>query len=643
MNPYAYVGTLCVLLWAAWTGAWRLADAFRIPRCLAAMVAVGSAMYVSWLIPGSLSYLSQGPVVLCLAVGAGLLVAASRRIRAGTAVTVGGLDPAREVHWTSSDYVIAIIGLLGCGTLLHEVGYAVPYDLLFPSEAKTGIDVASYHVPCMVRFLQCGTLWDMQNSWQSYSYGYEFIGNLLSFAFHKTWGLWLGHLFALGLSVVALVQITHRVLWAWQPARILRPAPVALLVVGLWSLAFSHAIRQVGKNDVFLAACVLSGFALLLEWAEDVRATRPSPVRQRVLLCLMGAAAGLALATKPTAALYVLFFSGAVAVVRLTAGGGAFRRRWVPALADGLLVGGLAGAMGGFFLVRNLRMVGALSALKNGYRDLLAPHLLEGFVYRLRPVSLGLVFGAVGLAATAAFVQACRRDGGRRAVLALFGAFTVASAATFVLSPNVILGNFYNVRFAICMMSCAMVLSALACAHVCAVFFRLRPLARSACIFVLLLLGVLAVARHWERNPVSGLPGWNRTWHGRPTEVYAWADTLEGGQCILVVGTLYPLGFQGRDWQNHVVADPLSRFSHAQEINAKDPDYVAAAIVAYRPDVVVTSTGEDGVGRHAEIVRWLAGRPDLFDLAYRDDAAMAFRILPEAYEEIGRASCRERV
>lgn len=640
MDPYAYVAMLGVLLWLVAVRIDRLAETLRLPRGLSVLVTLATVSYLSGLAPGILGVLSSGAILVTLAVFAGLLVLAASWLGrpcpvAGDTADVDGGDLGR---WESADVVLAAFGLVGCGPLLHELGFAIPFALLFPSEAKVGTDVASYHLPCMVRFFQAGTLWDLRNSWQSYSYGYEIIGNLPSMAFHKTWGLWMGHLLALGLSVASLVHITAQVVWAWKPVRPVKVAPVAAMVVGLWSLAFSHAIHQVGKNDVFLAASVLAGLAFALEWSQDVNAVSASPLRQRVLLALAGMSLGLAFATKPTAAVYVLAFPLTVASVRLASSRGTVRGRMVRALGDGAIVGGLAVALGGFFPIRNLLMVGSLSALRGGYRDVLAPHLLEGFVYRLRPVSLGFVFGAVAFSVAMVAGRLRRCGPGRRTVLVVFGMFLMAATATFVLSPNVILHDFYNVRFAICMMACAMVVAAIVGAQVLAGFFRLRPILRAVLAGLVGVAGILGLAAHWSRAPVVGLPQQDTTWQGLPTGIYAWADSLTGSRRIFVVGMLYPLGFQGKDWRHDVVAPPLADFPGAQEHTGEDIPYVAAAIGAYRPNVVVSST-ED---HHGDIARWLEEHPEWFEAAYRDGSAVAFHVRPLAYEALRTAFANPR-
>lgn len=632
MNPFAYVAILVVLLWMVGTRSLRMAKALALPRCLSMMVIAASSLYISGLIPGILGCLAPLPFLICLVCVTGVLAGIFRKVHASVQDKPVHLETGGQLErpgaWRAEDVLLATVGLLGCGPLLYEAGYAAFYALLFPAEAKVGIDVAYCHVPCMVRFIQQGTFWDLRNGLQGYSYAYEIIGNAFSFACHKTWGLWLGHWLGLGLTVAALAQVTRKVLWAWQPARPPRLAPVVLMVAGLWSVAFSHAIRQVGKNDIFLNASALAALALLLEWAESVPLASASPLRQRLLLCLAAVAAGLSFGTKPTAACYILFFAGAVVLIRLSASPNAFRNNILPALADGFLVGAIAVVLGGFFLLRNLAMVGSLSAIPNAYRDVLAPHLLKGFVYRLRPVSLAIVFGAVVVSVGAVLSRFWGRSHGPRAVLALFGGFALASTATFVLSPFVIQNNYYNVRYAICMLACTMVVAAIMSAHLSAVFFRLNPVIQAFGALVAGLCIVLWVAFHWNRTTVAGLPGWNVTGFGSPTGIYAWADSLANPCRFLVVGSFYPSGFQGKDWRHDVVAPPLVRSAPEAARSGPVTNTVAADIAAYRPNVVVVGTQ----GEQAEVIRWLEAHPDWFEAVYQDDAARAFRVRQEAFQ-----------
>jgi hypothetical protein len=636
MIAYLYVAVVCVLLCSVGGSAWRLAAAVRLPRGLTTLVLVGLVAYLSVLIPGIMSHLAPWPIVACLVVCALFLLLLARLVRPVPLPSEQVDLPSDNVSaaasgagWGQADYLLAAIGLLGCGPLLYEMGFSLAVTLLFPSEARLCIDVVSYHAPCMITFFQQGSFWDLRNSWQSYSYGYECIGNLLSIVFQRPWGLLLAHVYALGLMAAALVGLVRWVLWAWRPAPAVHRVPIILLTIGLWATAFFHAIRQVGKNDIFVAACVLAALVFLLQWATEIRHAHSARTRRVGLLLLTALAAGLALATKPTAAIYVIYFSGAIVLLRLTERGPTLGAKLYSAVVEGGLVGALASLIGGFFLVRNLIMIHALSAILNGFQEALVLHLAKSFIYRLRPLSLAIVFGVVLVALVAVVYRAyTRRGDGRSRVLALMAGFIVTATLVFIVNPNVILGNFYNVRFAMCMLAGVFVLGAMFARYVLSWFLQQRARLQ----WVLLALGgvlfVAAIAGHWQRHPAPGLAGWDKTYDEQPTDLYKWMNNQMATQCVLVASQVYPLGLYGRDWQNQVVTPPLGRFPEYSFTNVTQ---IAAAVVAYRPALVVASTDRLDAKMETVLARWMGAQTNLFETVYQDAAVTAFRVRPQAY------------
>jgi hypothetical protein len=289
--------------------------------------------------PAAVGVLSRASASL-IAVVVGVLAVAVVPARAGGGVEAAGAGPPPGAlagggsHWPGRA-AIALALVTATGTLALFLGRA--------TEAFRSIDSVTFHLPNVARWLQTGSLWQIDQFIPFQAQGnYPHSGDFLLLSVVLPWSDdWAVRPFALALYAAMAVTV-------WALARELGAPGSAAVAAASASAAVPIALGAVvggGYPDVVtyagLAAAVTFG-------------VRHHRTGARQDLVLAGVALGLAAGTK----WYGLPMAAVVLVVGAAAAAIAGRRRPV-ALRDAALATGIAALTGGIWLVRNLALSGS--------------------------------------------------------------------------------------------------------------------------------------------------------------------------------------------------------------------------------------------------------------------------------------------
>ncbi|MCW2246384.1 hypothetical protein M2352_001975 [Azospirillum fermentarium] len=328
-----------------------------------ALVLAAFVVYLSMVVPGLLGIFHPAAVTGCYAVLAASLLRIGWTTPAAPAAERTRLTPLGALAMLPVAAGAAVLALYPIAQWLALTPDGAPLSLagslrLWVREMTGAVpvtlnwDVVSYHLPGLMEYLQNGTLWSFQGPYQSYSYGFELItgfsvmhGGILS--------VLAGNMLGLAVTVAAGASMV-RSIGVQAPARRLGPVYEALLTLafaGMAMIAIGGSLGQLGKNDVFTAACLLASLALLLRALTTAAAGGSVPVQ----IAGSAAALALAIATKPNTLAYLLAWV-------VTAGVAVWKhpldrrgRRLLAVAAGAALLAGMA------FSLRNLAAFGSLT------------------------------------------------------------------------------------------------------------------------------------------------------------------------------------------------------------------------------------------------------------------------------------------
>jgi hypothetical protein len=592
---------------------------------------LGAAVYVACLVPGFLGVLRTATAyglfsLLCL----GLIGLAHRLSRAAP-----GRDEAgsrTQAPLTCAGWAILAAGLLaGLPLLVYFRLQFLPY-LLQPG-APLPWDTVSYHLPAFIEFWQNGSLWAMAGPYQSYSFAFELIGNFLSHPFAAHWGLVLANTLAL-LFLIAAVAVLVRTLTRYLP--LVDPVswvPGAVLAVGLVTAVDPGSLTYFGKNDVFTTACLVAALGFVLELAT------PGPRgtdRQTGLAALAAAAAGLALGAKPSALAFIPMFTGAVWVSLAVDGATAPWARW-RAIRSAAMVLVLAVALGGFWLVRNLLVLGRLSALDWAWGRSLLANLGNPPLYEVKRGSVLFVTGALALMPALYLAFRARKDRQAWRALLLLAVFHVTACVAFAVTPHALFhhdpnSSRWELRLGLPMFASAAVVFALTATELGSRCSRWPKRYRTTLVASLLLAGAIALPQRWRAAP-EGLPGYDSIRGLPPSGVYRFVQAQASPLRIYAAG-LRPYGLYGRAWANTLFYD-----LHSTALDPPESGQVriAAVVCRFHPDLIAVSIDPheySGAATKPAVVDWLAGQPGLFEEVFSDDTASVFRVRSGAEERL---------
>lgn len=325
-----------------------------------AFVATAFLTYASMVVPGILGIFHPAVLTGCYAALTAALLYAGWKAPAPAPAEQTRLTPVGRLVLVPATAIAAVLAVWPLAKRLGLTPEGIPHSLfrtlwLWVQEmtGRTPItlnwDVVSYHLPGLMEFLQNGTLWSFRGPYQSYSYGYELItgfsvmnggiltvlaGNMLGPALAVAAG-------ALAVRCIGAHTPTRRLGWVYEVLLTLTFASLTMVAVG-------GSLSQLGKNDVFAAACLLAALALLLQ-----ALTRPEGRAPAIL----GSAAALALAfaTKPNTLAYLPLWGATAGIIVWKHSLDRRAWRWLPVAVAAVLAVGMA------FSLRNLVAFGSLT------------------------------------------------------------------------------------------------------------------------------------------------------------------------------------------------------------------------------------------------------------------------------------------
>lgn len=622
MTMYVAAVCLTVLLMLTVVEKARL---LAIPSVLAGCIITAGLLYVSCLIPGSLGILYVSVIYICFILLAVVLLLALQRFHPAEIVS-----PPDSAPRSFFDYILIIVGIIAALPLFRQIQISWPWALRHPSE-NLGWDTVSYHLPGFIEFFQAHSLWSLEGPYQSYSFAFELVGNFFSMPFHAHWGLVLADCFAATLIVVALSSVS-RMLVAQLPLR--RPVswiPCAVLVIGIWVQIHTESIGDIGKNDVFMAACLIAALAFLLELATD---TSGSFTRRNSLIALTGISAGLALATKPSALGFVPFFAGAVWLESL-----ARKESWKRAFLAALVVLVLSGLLGGFWLMRNLIVFGKLSAVSSGWDSSLIANLNNPALYEWKSGSRRFVLGLLAVIPATGWLLVYQWRNRKVLLFVLLILFHLTACVAFAITPHAIFhgslsSSVWKLRLGMPLFISAALIYSLTVVYLFAVLSVWRGWIKSVLICLPVLVLMLALPFYWQQNPASGLPGYETVRGLLKTEIYQWVQTQQSPIRIYSAG-LRPYGLYGENWANKIFYDlNLSELSPVEEGKIR----VAAIVRKFSPNLILISVdpnSDSGAGAEKpDVVKWMRGLPECFEEVFNDETVSGFRVKAGAGEQL---------
>lgn len=510
----------------------RLTALTGLERCLAGAVLATAALIAMHIVPAALGVLDRWTVAV-LAAGA-LAGAASLPPAAGTAPETSAPAEHGRAAAQAVSFVLAAVAVAAVAI------YALAVAARLGGVPSTFIDTTTFHLPGVGRWIQAGSIWQIDQFLPGQAQGYyPGNGNVVQLAAVLPWS----SDFLVRFVNLPFYAITGLALYgSGRELGARGPAAAVTAAAAISVPAVTSYVVDSPTPDAVMYATFAAGAFFLLRHARS---------RARADILLAGLGLGIAFGSR---------WYGVSSVAIVIAGwllAQTFARRWSRRLAiDALCMAGLIAAGGGTWLARNWVEAGnpvfpvEVSALgvtvfdapRDAVRELVGfsisdylgdPGVLGDFILPGLKIQLGYV-GVVVLALSLAAIWAgarSRRELRGAAALCL-GAGSLALCAAYVLTPYTALGlqdlpyeMGANVRYLVP----ALLLAAPATAWFMARSGRARPLYEAALLVVALdairrgvdvsaanvlvatvaaaaLAGTaVAVAAAWRRGPALGL------------------------------------------------------------------------------------------------------------------------------------------
>jgi 4-amino-4-deoxy-L-arabinose transferase-like glycosyltransferase len=598
----------------------------ELPQYLSTALFCTALVYLSALVPGIFGFLTitNSYILFILLVISALYwmrVTPVSQIQSRASLST----QSTSLTFSLLDWGLMIIGAILCAPLFAYLK-GLPLAFADPNPVL-GWDVVSYHLPGVIEFYQNKTLWSLSGPYQSYSFGYELIGNYFSQGFYTSWGLIIANLLALSLVVSAIVSVIKTLSLSDLAGKTSWLAS-SILAIGLWTILAINSLSAVGKNDVFKGATVLAALAFLLILCAN---TFTSTLKRNLLILLIGLGLGLSMASKPSAIAYLPYFWAATILGLLQQ-----KKDLRGALYIASAVIAVALLVGGFWLARNLIFFGRLSpVLDSGWQVSILANVLNKEMYRA-----AIYYPAFMLATTAwipAFLIALRhpKDSYGRLAWILIGSFHLTACLVFVITPFAYQGGGFETRLGMPLLISAAIIYGVVIPLAIQRLFALRysRLALGALIIILM----LAIPYYWSTKKQANLFGYEEVFASPKieplpkTSVYTWAQNLKEPLRIYSAG-LRPYGLYGRHWGNTLFYD-----LHSSTL-VDGPDgkkRIAAVVDQFGPDLILISLAPHAnspLGIQPEVLTWMQERVDLFTEVYSDDIVRGYRVKPGAKE-----------
>lgn len=676
-----YLGPLAVWLAAVWQVG-RCAARLRLPPVVGPCVAGGLLLYLAALLPGMLGAYAPMPVALALAgisaITFLLLIPFTRKER-GDVATVLALAEQQQRRgsgfwtgpWTPATVVLLLAALVVGAPILEFAG-DIGEHVRDPG-VRLHFDAVTYSMPAIVEYYQHRTLWHLGGPFASYSHGFELIYSYPMLFFHGgVWSIVLGTAYAI-LFLVAAIALLGRVIGravrgpagpSFDPLNIVLVSAVA---VAAWVWCFGRTPYDYGKNDAFLCAALIGALAMLLQANTDDADLSETDNRRRrgLLLVLATASLGLAVATKPTALIYLPLFAVLGMFTGRRPGGqstGVAERR--VRFGRGVVIALGAAAIGGFWYVRNFIALGHITDPANtrGFKVSIAGRLSDPMLYTLHRDSI-LTMGAIGsivLLAGMAWWWRRRRivEGPGSVAIAGLIAFQLTAAVALAITPYVLFREFsWFIRLGMPLYAASGVAIAVMAAQVAALRRWNTPIT-GVLVTLATLAGFAYLPWHARKHSKPGLPGFE-TVQGLPrTGAYEWVRQLKRPHRIYSAG-LRPYGLFGKDWQHEVFYDshsnilsgvpPLDKHGLPPESNRPFGDSyqqlvatgtpqgrarMMAVMRDFNPEIIVVAVDphDDRQPFAPPLVDWLKLQTRWLELVKEDQTAAMFRVIGDDWK-----------
>ena len=608
---------------------WFFFKALALPAFLCGALLSCGVIYLSSLIPGMLGLMTLPFEYAVFLVINTLLITLLPRF---TLTPLAAEQDQRIWVYSPLQLALVILGLILCAPLTHHLK-ELPWQLS-QTNGILGWDVVSYHLPALIEFAQNQSLWSMQGPYQSYGFGFELIAAFFSKPFYAHWGWILGHWLSIAIIAFAIFSINQTLTHSSNLASRFRILTISILALGMFSTMDFGALGAIGKNDLFMAAMVISSLALLMtSMRSDASLGTASIESQRLrskwalgLACLC---AGLALATKPSALGFALFIPLAISATTWLR-----TQSWQMAFRDGLISGALVYVIGGFWLTRNLVIFHALSpVLDGGWRHSVLSNLTNPDLYRLRLPTIYI--GLALLAFPLSVLLGLRKHDLVKPLNAwwLLVAFHLFAIITLLITPFMIQHGSWELRLAApLLLSTALIWSA-AIEQACSFVGHYLPENRRFTLVGVMSIGLITIlALTWQTQRTAPLSGYDQVGALPKTGVYRWVWGQEAPMRIYSAG-LRPYGLYGKHWQHALFYD-----LHSAELNdlAYGKARLASVVQYFDPQVILISTdplqsmSATTTPSKPAITTWMNTQSDMFAPIYSDGAVSGYRVLPAA-------------
>lgn len=212
----------------------------------------------------------------------------------------------RNIHILS---VLGLIVILPIAYVFIKHLFIINKAVTEPTSLILPWDTLIYHYTGIIEFAQEKTLWTFKNPFQSYFYGFELIGLLTGLISKKIWPFIILNQYAILFLIISLVVVCNRIyIYSDEKKLHFGKNIFTLFVIALFVICFQSKLNNIGKNDIFQTATILSCMAFLLEFFKNLSSEKISSSKS-IILAASGASLALGLITKPTSIAYYMYFN----------------------------------------------------------------------------------------------------------------------------------------------------------------------------------------------------------------------------------------------------------------------------------------------------------------------------------------------
>lgn len=597
-----------------------------LPPTLTSSISCITLIYLSALLPGILGVLSANNSYILFIVLT-ICILAWIRVKTDIHENLPKVQIAQDsqIKLTPANWCSIGLGvILATPLLLYLRGLATAFVSPNPI---LGWDVISYHLPGIIEFYQAGSLWSMAGPYQSYSFGYELLGNYFSQNFHASWGLLLAHILSIWIVINAMTVISKTISSSSQSNQF-NWLPLSILAIGIWTTLSINSIGMVGKNDIFMGAVVFSALAFLMLLGAQ---QKESSFRANLIILFIGTFLGLSVGAKLSAIPYLLYFWIATGWVLFSQ-----KRKAKDALSFASLALLVAFLIGGFWICRNLVLIGKLSpVLDSGWQSSIIANVLNVDMYKAFFHSPAVLIASIAWVPASIIALMLFMQGSRSTSWWLMTSFHLVACLVFITTPFSYQNGGIELRLGMPFLLAAAIIYSALIQLVIQFLFSSKISKLLGYLFVLALM--LSIPFYWGLKKQNALLGYESAFNCPDeqkcpkTNIYTWVHDLNEPKRIYSAG-LRPYGLYGERWENILFYD-LDSSTLLSEVGGKKR--IAAILSQFEPELILISfapNSNNPSGVRLKVVNWMQSRPDLFSEVYSDEIVNGFKVNPGAKE-----------